>query len=173
MRATGDVTQLTASVRGVAQSLAANLPLLNVQTLSDRIDQSLNGQRSQTRLLTVFGVLALLLSAIGIYGVMAYSVAQRTREIGIRMALGAQKANVLSLVARQGLVLVGSGVVLGLGAAFLVTRLMVSLLFGVTAADPMTFAVTSLLLVGVAVLASYLPARKATKVDPLIALRYE
>jgi predicted permease len=173
VRATGDVTQLTASVRGVAQSLAANLPLLNVQTLSDRINQSLNGQRSQTELLTVFGVLALLLSAIGIYGVMAYSVAQRTREIGIRMALGAQKANVLSLVVRQGLVLVGSGVVLGLGAAFLVTRLMVSLLFGVTAADPMTFVVTSLLLVGVAVLASYLPARKATRVDPLIALRYE
>ncbi|MGH9855565.1 MAG: FtsX-like permease family protein, partial [Blastocatellia bacterium] len=173
VRATGDAAQITAAVRGVVKELAPNLPLLNVQTLSDRIDQSLNGQRSQTRLLAFFGLLALLLSSIGIYGVMAYSVAQRTREIGIRMALGARSQNVLSLIVKQGITLVMSGVALGLIAAFAITRLIGSLLFGVTAADPATFAVTSLLLVGVAALAGYLPARRATKVDPLIALRQD
>jgi predicted permease len=173
VRTAGDATNIIAAVRDVVRSLVPNLQLGNVQTLEERIDLTLTGQRSQTTLLSVFGLLALLLSAIGIYGVMAYSVAQRTREIGIRMALGAQKRNVVSLVVRQGMVLVGSGIVLGLVAAFAVTRLIVSLLFGVTAADPVTFGVTSLLLIGVAVLASYLPARKATKVNPLIALRYE
>jgi predicted permease len=173
VRATGDAAQISAAVRGVAKELAPNLPLLNVQTLSDRIDQSLNGQRSQTRLLAFFGLLALLLSSIGIYGVMAYSVAQRTREIGIRMALGARSQNVLSLVVRQGMALVMGGVALGLIAAFAVTRLIGSLLFRITAADPVTFVIASLLLVGVGALAGYLPARRATKVDPLIALRHE
>ncbi len=173
VRAAGDAAQITAAVRGVVKGLAPNLLLLEVQTLSDRIDQSLNGQRSQTRLLAFFGLLALLLSSIGIYGVMAYSVAQRTREIGIRMALGARSQNVLSFIMKQGMALVVSGVALGLIAAFVVTRLIGSLLFGVTAADPMTFAATSLLLVGVAALAGYLPARRATKVDPLIALRQD
>jgi putative ABC transport system permease protein len=173
VRATGDAARMTAAVRGVAKDLAANVPLLNVQTLGERIDQSLNGQRSQTNLLAFFGLLALLLSSIGIYGVMAYSVAQRTREIGIRMALGARSQNVLSLVVRQGMTLVMIGVVLGLIASFAVTRFIGSLLFGVTASDPATFAVTSLLLVGVAAMASYLPARRATKVDPLLALRHD
>jgi predicted permease len=173
VRATGDAALMSAALRGVAKDLDANLPLLNVQTLSERIDQSLDGQRSQTRLLPFFGLLALLLSSIGIYGVMAYSVAQRTREIGIRMAMGARSQNVLSLVVRQAMTLVLSGVALGLIWAFAVTRLIGSLLFGVTASDPATFAVTSLLLVGVAALASYLPARRATKVDPLVALRHE
>jgi putative ABC transport system permease protein len=173
IRATGDAAQMTAAVRGVVKELAPNLPLLNVQTLSDRIDQSLDGQRSQTRLLAFFGLLALLLSSIGIYGVMAYSVAQRTREIGIRMAMGARPRNVLSLVVRQGMTLVMAGVALGLIGAFAITRLIGSLLFGVTAADPATFVVASLLLVGVAAPAGYLPARRATKVDPLIALRYD
>jgi predicted permease len=173
VRATGDAAQITAAVRGVVKELAPNVPLLNVQTLSDRVDQSLNGQRLQTRLLAFFGLLALLLSSIGIYGVMAYSVAQRTREIGIRMALGARSQNVLSLVVRQGMALVMGGVALGLIAAFAVTRLIGSLLFGVGAADPATFVAASLLLVGVAALAGYLPARRATKVDPLIALRHD
>jgi putative ABC transport system permease protein len=173
VRATGDAAQITAAVRGVAKELAPNLPLLNVQTLGDRVDQSLDGQRSQTRLLAFFGLLALLLSSIGIYGVMAYSVAQRTREIGIRMALGARSQNVLSMVVRQGMALVMGGVALGLIGAFAVTRLIGSLLFKVGAADPATFVAASLLLVGVAALAGYLPARRATKVDPLIALRHD
>jgi predicted permease len=173
VRATGDAAQVTAAVRGVAKELAPNLPLLNVQTLSDRVDQSLDGQRSQTRLLAFFGLLALLLSSIGIYGVMAYSVAQRTREIGIRMALGARSQNVLSLVVSQGMALVMGGVALGLIGAFAVTRLIGSLLFKVGAADPATFVAASSLLVGVAALAGYLPARRATKVDPLIALRHD
>jgi Acidobacterial duplicated orphan permease len=173
VRATGDAAQITAAVRGVVNELAPNLPLLNVQTLGDRIDQSLDGPRAQTRLLAFFGLLALLLSSIGIYGVMAYSVAQRTREIGIRMALGARSQNVLSLVVGQEMALVGIGVALGLIAAFAVTRLIGSLLFGVGAADPVTFVIASLLLVSVAALAGYLPARRATKVDPLIALRHE
>jgi predicted permease len=173
VRTAGDPAKISAAVRSVARGLAANVPLLNVQTLSDLIDQSLDGQRSQTRLLAFFSLLALLLSSIGIYGVMSYSVAQRTREIGIRMALGARSRNVLSLVIVQGMTLVLGGVALGLIAAFAVTRLIGSLLFGVTASDPATFVVTSLLLLGVAALASYLPARRATKVDPLVALRYE
>jgi putative ABC transport system permease protein len=173
VRATGDPAQMTAAVRGVVKELAPNLPLLNVQTLDDRIAQSLDGQRSQTRLLALFGLLGLLLSSIGIYGVMAYSVAQRTREIGIRMAMGARSQNVLSLVVRQGMTLVMIGVALGLIFAFLFTRWIGSLLFGVTAADPVTFGVASLLLVGVAALAGYIPARRATKVDPLIALRHD
>jgi predicted permease len=173
VRTTGDATQITAAVRGVAKELAANVSLLNVQTLGARIDQSLDGPRAQTRLLAFFGLLALLLSSIGIYGVMAYSVAQRTREIGIRMALGARSQNVLLMVVRQGMTLVGVGVALGLIAAFAVTRLIGSLLFGVGAADPVTFVIASLLLLVVAALAGYLPARRATKVDPLIALRYD
>jgi predicted permease len=173
VRTAGHPDKMSAAVRSVAKELAPNVPLLNVQTLSNRIDQSLDGQRSQTRLLAIFGLLALLLSSVGIYGVMSYSVAQRTREIGIRMALGARTQNVLLLVIAQGITLVLSGVALGLIASFAITRLIGSLLFGVTAADPMTFIVTSLLLLGVAALASYLPARRATKVDPLIALRYE
>ena len=164
---------MTAAVRSVVKELIPNLQLGGVQTLRERLDQSLTGQQQQTRLLTVFGLLALLLSAIGIYGVMAYSVAQRARAIGIRMALGAHKRNVLALVVRQGMTLVASGVAVGLIATFAVTRLIATLLFGVTAADPATFGLTALLLVAVAVLASYLPARKATKVDPLVALRYE
>jgi putative ABC transport system permease protein len=119
------------------------------------------------------GVLALVLAAVGLYGVMSYSVAQRTREIGIRMALGAGRGNVMGLVLKQGVTLVSAGVVLGLGAAFAVTRLLASLLFGVSAVDPITFIATSGLLVVVALLASYVPARRATKVDPIIALRYE
>jgi len=171
VRTTRDPANIATAIRGVAKELAGNVPLLDVQTLSDRVDQSLDGQRSQTRLLAIFGLLALLLSSIGIYGVMSYSVTQRTREIGIRMALGARSTNVLSLVIGQGMTLVLSGVALGLIAAFAVTRLIGSLLFSVTAADPATFIVTSLLIVVVAALASYLPARRAAKVDPLIALR--
>jgi putative ABC transport system permease protein len=124
-------------------------------------------------LLGIFATLALVLAAVGIYGVMSYSITQRTREFGIRMALGARGVDVLKLAVGHALKLVLVGVVIGLGAAFLLTRVMSSLLFNVSATDPTTFAIISLVLISVAVLASYIPARRATKIDPMVALRYE
>jgi putative ABC transport system permease protein len=172
-RTSSDPKGLVSPVREAIQGIDSRLAPLNIQTLSERIDNSLGDQRTQATMLGTFGVLALVLAAVGLYGVMAYSVAQRTREIGIRMALGAQRKHVLGLVLKQGVVLVSAGVVVGLGAAFAATRLIANLLFGVSAIDPVAFVGTSLLLIVVALLASYIPARRAAKVDPLIALRYE
>jgi predicted permease len=173
VRAAGDATTLVAALRSEIQALDPNLSVLNVETMSERVNQSLQGERTQATLLGSAGVIALLLASLGLYGVMSYMVAQRTREIGIRMALGASRGNVLGLVLKQGATLVSVGVVIGLGAAFGLTRLVASSLFGITAVDPLTFAGTSLVLVLVSLAASYLPARRATKVDPIIALRYE
>jgi putative ABC transport system permease protein len=129
--------------------------------------------RLASTLVAAFGLVALLLASIGLYGVMAWVVSRRTHEIGIRMALGAQVGDVLKLILRQGMLLTAIGVVIGLGLAFASTRLMESQLYGVSATDPLTFTGIALLLIIVAFLACYIPARRATKVDPLVALRYE
>jgi putative ABC transport system permease protein len=134
---------------------------------------SIAQRRMSMLLVGIFASVALTLAAVGIYGVIAYSVAQRTREIGIRMALGAQSRDVLRMVVGQGMWLAGGGLALGLVAAFILTRVMASLLYGVSATDPFTFVAVSLLLALIALLASYIPARRATKVSPIVALRYE
>ncbi len=141
------------------------------------MDQVLGEETASRRLgmslLTIFAALALLLATLGIYGVLAYFVVQHTQEIGVRMALGAQRSDIVSLVLKKGMSLAVLGVVIGLGASFALTRLMASLLFGVGTSDPLTYATIALLLILVALFACYLPARRATKVDPMVALTYE
>jgi predicted permease len=164
---------LAAAVRGTVWGIDKDQPVSNISTMEEVLSESIARQRFSTLLLGVFGVVALLLAAVGIYGVMSYSVAQRTHEIGIRMALGAQTRDVLKLAVGQGLKLIMIGVAVGLAVSVVLTRVMSSLLFGVSSTDPTTFVVISLVLVSAGVLASYIPARRATKVDPMIALRYE
>jgi putative ABC transport system permease protein len=149
------------------------LPLAHVRTMDELLDDSLAQQRFRTWLFTGFAALALLLSAIGIYALISYSVSQRTREIGVRVALGAQRSNVLRMVLREGLQLLIFGLLLGWVGAFLATRVMRSLLYSTSATDAVSFVATSITLIAVALLACYIPARRATKVDPMIALRYE
>jgi putative ABC transport system permease protein len=172
-RTFGDPRAVLAALRSEVQGLDPTLPLYNVQPLTDHMNVPLFPFRMAATVLASFGVLAILLAAIGIYGVMSYIVAGRTREIGIRLALGAQLFAVLKLVLGQGLRLAAIGVGCGLVGAYLLTRVLASLLYGVSATDPATFVVVSLLLIAVALLATYIPARRATKVDPLVALRYE
>jgi putative ABC transport system permease protein len=144
-----------------------------IRTVEFLVNRSTADRRFLMTLMGIFATLALVLTIIGLYGVISYLVNQRTQEIGIRMALGAQMRDILGMVLKQGMLLVLTGVGLGLGAAWLLTRLMSRLLYQVSATDPLTFIVISLLLVTVALLACYIPARRATKVDPLVALRYE
>ena len=161
------------TVRGEVQQLDRNLPLTGVFTLNEIFDQALWAPRMAAWLLAIFAGLSLVLSVIGIYGVMAYAVSQRTRELGIRMALGASRGDVLRLVVMQGLRLTAMGVIFGLAVSFAITRLVVSLLYSVSPTDLVTFTVVPVLLAGAALLASYLPALRATRIDPMVALRYE
>jgi predicted permease len=169
----GDPTALAGAMRRVVQEADRNLPVSNVRTMEEIVEQSVVTRRLPMLLLGLFAGLALLLAAVGLYGVIAYSVTQRTREIGVRMALGASPVEVLGLVVRDGMWLVVVGVVVGLVAAFALTRVMESMLFGVSATDPATFLLTAGLLVAVALLATLVPALRAARVDPLVALRYD
>ena len=173
VRTSGKPGGVIASVRTQMQSLEPNMAITNVQTVKEIVSQGLWAPRMGAGLLTVFGGLALILAAVGVYGVLSYSVSQQTREIGIRMSLGARQNQVLRLVIGQGIRLAAAGLVLGLLVALGLTRVLSSLLFGVSTHDPVTFGGVSLVLVCVAILACYIPARRATRVDPIIALRYE
>jgi len=173
VRTTSDPTNLASVIRGEVLKLDKEQPTTNFKTLNEFFSISIAQQRFSVVLLGVFAVVALVLAAVGIYGVLSYAVTQRTHEIGIRVALGAGRRDVMRLVVGQGMLLTVIGVGCGLGAAFALTRLMASLLFGVTATDKATFASVAILLLAVALLACYIPARRATKVDPLVALRYE
>jgi putative ABC transport system permease protein len=171
VRAAGDAAGFATAVRQAIREIDPTLSTFNVRTLEEQVDQSLQQQRMNVILLTAFGGLALLLAAIGLYGVASYSVAQRTREIGVRMALGAQPSSVLGLVLGNGLALVGIGLGLGLAVALALAGAMRTLVAGVNPRDPVTFIVTPAVLGAIALLATYIPARRATRIDPLIALR--
>jgi predicted permease len=168
-----DPTSLAASIRNEVRELDPNLPLYHVRSMASWVEQSLARQRFAMSLLAAFAALALALAAIGTYGVMAYLVAQGTREIGIRIALGASPRSVTALVLGQGLKVGVAGVTLGLLLALALTRVMSSLLFGVAGADPPTFVSGTLVLTASAMLASYLPARRAARIDPIVSLRTE
>jgi predicted permease len=173
VKTTGDPAAMTQSVVNEARRLDRLLPIAKIRTMQTLAGDALLADRFNVWLLGSFASLALLLAAIGIYGVMAYSVTQRTQELGIRLALGATRGNLLRLVAGQGLKLALAGVALGLIASLALSRLLKSLLFGVSPTDPLTFGSIAILLIAIALLACYLPARQATKVDPLIALRHD
>jgi putative ABC transport system permease protein len=161
---------LAAAVRGVVEALDARLPV-EVTSLDERISGTLVGELMTFWMLTAFGLVALALASVGIYGVLAFAVTQRTHEIGIRTALGAQRDDVLRLILRQGMKLTGAGILIGLAVAFSMTRLLRTLLFNVSPTDPLTFTAIPLLLICVALLACWLPARRAARIDPVDALR--
>jgi putative ABC transport system permease protein len=177
VRTDADPSTLAPAVRGAVANVDRDLPVYRVTTMEKMVAESLMQRRFSMFLFGVFAALALALAVVGLYGVMSYAVAQRTHEIGLRMALGAQSGDVLRMVVGQGMLLaavgLGLGLLVALLLAFLLSRVMSSLLFGVSAADPLTYAGIALLLSSVAFLASYLPARRATRVDPMVALRYE
>jgi ABC-type antimicrobial peptide transport system permease subunit len=158
-------------VRNAVWAVDKDQPVSNMDSMEHVVAGAVARQRFSMLLLAVFAGVALVLAGVGIYGVMSYTVAQQTREIGIRMALGAQRGDVLKMTVKQGLRLVGLGLAIGLVAAFVLTRVMATLLFGISATDPLTFISISLVLLAVAIFASYIPALRATKVDPMVALR--
>ncbi len=172
-RTSGDPAGLSSAIRGEVLKIDKELPISNVKTLEQYLSTSIAQQRFSVLLLGIFAAVAMALACVGIYGVLSYSVTQRRREIGVRMALGAARRDVLRLVVGHAMLLTLIGVAIGLGAAFALTRVMSTLLFGVSATDPMTFGLIALLLIAVALLAALVPARRATKVDPMVALRCE
>jgi ABC-type antimicrobial peptide transport system permease subunit len=172
IRTASDPSPLVAAIQREIQAVDSQLPVSKIRTMEQVVSESTARQNFNMLLLSIFAGLALLLAAIGIYGLMSYTVEQRTQEIGIRMALGAGRGDMLKLIVRQGMLLAGIGVAIGLGAAFGLTRLLASLLFGVKTTDPFTYVAVAAILTAVALVATYVPARRATKIDPLIALRY-
>jgi ABC-type antimicrobial peptide transport system permease subunit len=173
IRASIQAEALIPTVRQVVASFDDNLPLFDVRTQTEIIDRLLFNERLVAQLSSVFGGLALVLACVGLYGLLSYEVARRTREIGIRTALGAQRREIFRLVLRQGLTLTIFGAIVGITAAIGVTRYLGSLLYGVAATDPLTFVTIAFTLVAVALLAGYIPSRRAMRVDPMVALRYE
>jgi putative ABC transport system permease protein len=173
LRSDGDAAALTTALRAAVRAVDPELPVYQVRTLAEIVSERTAQRRLAVLLISVFAAIALALAGVGIYGVMSYAVTQRTQEIGIRMALGAEREHIVRMVLRSGTLMALSGVAIGLVAALGLARLMTSLLFQTSAADPPTFSVVPLLLLGVALAACYLPARRAMKVDPIVALRYE
>jgi len=173
VRCANDPASVAAAIRAEVLALDKDQPVYSTKTLDSLLSESVATPRFRTLLLGLFAALALILATVGIYGVMSYSVIQGTHEIGIRMALGANVTDVLQLILKNGMRLALAGVAIGLVGAFALTRLMSTLLFGVEPTDAMTFTIVSAGLIGIALFACYLPARRATKVDPLVALRYE
>jgi len=173
LRSNGDASSLAGAVRQEVQAIDPTIPVSHVRLMEDVLSSAQARPRFLTLLLSLFSGIALVIATVGIYGVISYSVARRSKEFGLRMALGARPTNILGLVLKQGVLLTGIGVVGGLIAALILTRLMASLLFGVTSTDPITYVGVSALLATVAIIATYIPARRATQVDPIKILRYE
>jgi putative ABC transport system permease protein len=173
VRTAADPLGAVATVRREIARIDRDQPIADVRTMEERIGRSLAGRRFNMVLLASFASLALTLAAIGIYGIAAYSVTERTHEIGVRLALGAQRRDVMTMILAQGMAMTAIGTAIGVASALLLARVMSSLLFGVSAADPVTFAAIPVLLAAVAFVACYVPARRATRVDPLVALRAE
>ena len=173
LRTASDPRRVVSALRSQVLAIDKELPLSDVATMDDLLAGETAGQRFEAAAVGLFAALALILAGVGIYGVISYMVSQRTHEIGIRMALGAQQGDMLRMVIRDGMFMAGTGMAVGIGGALALTRLLRSLLFQITPADPATYSAVTVILVVVALAACYIPARRAMRVDPMVALRYE